>query len=306
MTTTSSNGHVESLEDAAEAMAPPHSRQAEEAVLGAVLKHGLAVADVAATLKPEHFYDPRYRHVYAAMFALFDRGEQIDYHTLAEELVRQGRFGRTDGLLLLSEIDLATPSASHIVHYAGIVVEHATRRRYISAAQRVAELAWDVGRELETVRQRAEALILGAASDTVGRKVAFRPEEWTANLLDFFGQSRTGGLAGVSTGLKDLDAMTLGLSKGWLYLLGARTGTGKTAIAGQVALHVGEQHGPVVFVSMELTEVDLAVRFVSVLTNIPKERRLGPRPVLRRDAPPGHPRQGAGRTDRPQEAAAGG
>jgi replicative DNA helicase len=75
----------------------------------------------------------------------------------------------------------------------------------------------------------------------------------------------------VSTGLRDLDTMTLGLSKGWLYLLGARTGTGKTAIAGQVALHVGERHGPVVFVSMELSDVDLAVRFVSVLTNIPKE-----------------------------------
>ena len=70
MTASSTNGHVNSLAEAAEAMAPPHSRQAEEAVLGSVLKNGLAIADVAAVLKPEHFYDRRYRRVYAAMYAL--------------------------------------------------------------------------------------------------------------------------------------------------------------------------------------------------------------------------------------------
>ncbi|MBV9358459.1 MAG: AAA family ATPase, partial [Chloroflexi bacterium] len=64
-----------------------------------------------------------------------------------------------------------------------------------------------------------------------------------------------------------MDTLTLGL-----YLLAASTGTGKTAIAGQIALHVAEHHGPVVFVSMELTDVDLGVRLVSVLTNIKKER----------------------------------
>jgi replicative DNA helicase len=63
----------------------------------------------------------------------------------------------------------------------------------------------------------------------------------------------------------------LGLSPG-LYLLAASTGTGKTALAGQIALHVAETHGPVIFVSMELTDVDLGVRLVSVITNIRKER----------------------------------
>jgi replicative DNA helicase len=89
--------------------------------------------------------------------------------------------------------------------------------------------------------------------------------------MEYLGQARTSGLAGVSTGLRDLDTMTLGLSPG-LYLVAAATGTGKTAIAGQIALHVAEHHGPVVFVSMELTDVDLAVRLVSVITNIPKEQ----------------------------------
>ena len=183
----------------------------------------------------------------------------------------QGTYESSGGLLYLSELNLATPSAAHIEHYARIVLEHAVRRRYISAAQQVAELAWNRRRDLDTVKQRAEALVLGASSDTLSRRAVLPPSEWTEHLMDYLGQARTGGLAGVSTGLRDLDTMTLGLSPG-LYLVAAATGTGKTAIAGQIALHVAEHHGPVVFVSMELTDVDLAVRLVSVITNIPKEQ----------------------------------
>lgn len=132
-------------------------------------------------------------------------------------------------------------------------------------------MAWNQRQDLIAVKQRAEALILGASSDTLSRRAVLPPSEWTGHLMDYLSQARVGGLAGVSTGLHDLDAMTLGLSPG-LYLVAAATGTGKTALAGQIALHVAEHHAPVVFVSMELTDVDLAVRLVSVITNITKEQ----------------------------------
>jgi replicative DNA helicase len=270
--TTSPPAALETPADERDPSLPPHSPQAEEAVLGSILKDGHAIVDVAPFLKPEHFYVPRYRHGYAAIAALFDRGERIDYTTIAEELRRQGTYAAAGGLLFLAAVNLGTPTAAHIEHYARIVVEHAVRRRYISAAQTVAELAWDVRRDLGTVKDRAEALVLGAASDTLSRKMLFRPGEWTASLMTYLSEAQTDGLAGVSTGLRDLDRMTLGLSKGWLYLLGARPGTGKTGLAGQIALHVGQHHGPVAFVSMELNEKDLGVRFLSVLTNIAKER----------------------------------
>ncbi len=250
---------------------PPQSRQAEEAVLGSVLKNGAAIADVVPFLKPHHFYDSRNCHVYAAMAALFERATPIDYHTIAEELIRQGTYDSSGGLPYLAEVNLATPSAAYIEHYARIVLEHAIRRRYIQAAQEIAELAWYRRRDLDAVRHRAEALVLAAASDSVGRRAALAPAQWTEHLIDYLGQTRSGGLAGISTGLRDLDTMTLGLSPG-LYLLAAATGTGKTALAGQIALHVSERHGPVVFVSMELSDVDLAVRMVSVITNVKKER----------------------------------
>jgi replicative DNA helicase len=250
---------------------PPHSAQAEEAVIGSVLKRGLALADVLPFLKPHHFYAARNRHIYAAMATLFERATAIDYHTIAEELERQGTYEQAGGLAYLSELDLSTPSTAHIEHYARIVLEHAVRRRYISAAQQVAELAWNRRKDLATVKLRAEALVLGASSETLSRREVVPPAEWTEHLMDYLGQARTGGLAGVSTGLRDLDTITLGMTPG-LYLLAAATGTGKTAITGQIALHVAEHHGPVVFVSMELSDVDLAVRLVSVITNIRKEQ----------------------------------
>jgi replicative DNA helicase len=260
------------LEEAEElALVPPHSTQAEEAVLGSILKRGLAIADILTFLKPHHFYERRHEHIYTAMAALFERAAAIDYHTIAEELTHQGTYESAGGLLYLSELSLMTPSAAHIEHYAHIVLEHAVRRRYISAGQQVAELAWNQRKDLNTVKQRAEALVLGASSDTLSRRAVLPASEWTEHLLEYLGQARTDGLAGVSTGLRDLDTLTLGLSTG-LYLLAASTGTGKTAIAGQIALHVAEKHGPVIFVSMELTDVDLAVRLVSVITNIPKEQ----------------------------------
>jgi len=248
---------------------PPHSAQAEEAVLGSILKNRQALADVAAWLKPSDFYAARNRHVYAALHALFERGWKIDYHLLAEELTRQGTYEAAAGLL--SELNLATPSAAHVEHYGQIVLERARRRGYISAAEAQAALAWNVRLDLETVKQRSEALVLAVSADTLGRKLLFSPSEWAPDLLEYLGEARRNGLAGVSTGLQEVDRLTLGLSKGWLYLLGARTGTGKTQLCGQVAVHVGEHHGPVAFVSMELTKEDLGVRFVAGMTNIRKE-----------------------------------
>jgi replicative DNA helicase len=110
-------------------------------------------------------------------------------------------------------------AAMHALFDRGSKIDyHAVRRRYISAGQQVAVLAWNQRKELETVKQRAEALILGAGADALGRKMLFSPAEWAPALLDYLGTARGGGLAGVSTGLVDIHRLMLGLSKGWLYL----------------------------------------------------------------------------------------
>src|SRR5689334_14970072 len=80
------HAEVLDLEEARTSSLPPHSLQAEEAVLGSVLKNPLAITEVLPFLKPQHFYKQQNRHVYAAMAALFERAAAIDFHTIAEEL----------------------------------------------------------------------------------------------------------------------------------------------------------------------------------------------------------------------------
>ena len=93
-----------------------------------MLKNPLAITEVAPFLKSQHFYKAQNRHVYAAMEALFDRAAAIDYHTIAEELTRNGTCESAGGLMYLSEVNLATPSAAHIEYYARIVVSSPSRR----------------------------------------------------------------------------------------------------------------------------------------------------------------------------------
>jgi replicative DNA helicase len=140
----------------------PHSKDAEEAVLGSVFTNPLALGDVVTFLKPHDFYRPAYRHVYAALLALFERGAGIDYHTVADALVRHGTYQAAGGVLAMSELNVATPTSAHIVHYARIVADTALRRRFVDAAQRVTELACDLRQEINGVRQRSTALMPGA------------------------------------------------------------------------------------------------------------------------------------------------
>src|SRR5437870_4008132 len=155
------------VDDDLDTSLPPHSAQAEEAVLGAVLKDGQAIATVAAWLKPGDFYSARNRHVYAAMHALFDRGSKIDYHLLAEELTRQGTYDDAGGLLYLSELNLATPSAAHIEHYGHIVADHYVRRRAISVAHTITEQAWRARDPVDELLARSQSAVLGL-SDAAG------------------------------------------------------------------------------------------------------------------------------------------
>ena len=114
---------------------PPHDEQAEQAVLGSILKNPRAFHEIADLLGPEAFYDLRNRLVFAAMHSLVHQDIAVDYHTVSAELERQGTYERAGGLLYLTEINVATPSAAHVEHYGRIVADHAVQRRTIESTR---------------------------------------------------------------------------------------------------------------------------------------------------------------------------
>src|SRR6266571_3697987 len=96
---------------------PPHDPQAEQAVLGSILKNPRSIHQIVDRLIPASFYDLRHGLIFGAALTLVHQEIAVDYHTLASEMQRQGTYERAGGLLYLSDINLATPSAAHIEHY---------------------------------------------------------------------------------------------------------------------------------------------------------------------------------------------
>jgi replicative DNA helicase len=254
-------------------IAPPHDDQAEAAVLGSVLKNPRAIHEIADLLVPEAFYKTENRLIFMAMTSLVRRDVAIDYTTISTELERQGTYERAGGLLYLSEVNLAIPSAAHIEHYAGIVVDHYTRRCGIETAQTMAEQFWRARDPVDDVLARSQAAVLGLSDLAGPRANSTTAADAINRWMDTFDDPRAlndrgDRVVGHSTSLRCLDKITLGLQPARLYLLAASTSVGKSQVAQQVALHVARKHGPVLMVSLEMSAHELTGRAIAQETGI--------------------------------------
>jgi replicative DNA helicase len=255
---------------------PPNDFQAEQAVLGSLLKNPRSIHQIADLLVPEAFYEVRNRAIYAAALALVHQDIAVDYHSLGSELQRQGMYERAGGMLYLSEINLATPTAAHIEHYAQRVADQYVRRQAISAHQTCTEVAWRGQVPVDEMLAQAQAAILGLSDQAGVRVKSSTAAESIDRWLEGFDQERAENdrgdkIVGCSTGLRCLDKITLGLQRARLYLLSAYTSVGKSQLAHQVALHVARHHGPVLMASLEMSDLELTARAIAMETGIPAE-----------------------------------
>lgn len=254
----------------------PHSLQAERAVIGSVLKNPRAIHQIIDQLVPLAFYDRRHQLIWAAALSLVHRDTAVDYTTLCEELERQGTYERAGGLLYVSEINLATPSAAHIEHYGQIVADHHVRRLAIGVHQDGAAIAWRANVPVDDMLAMAQAAVLGLSDQAGTRVKSSTAGESIDRWLEGFGGERPANeqgdkIVGCSTGLRSLDKITLGLQPARLYLVAASTSVGKSQIAHQVALHVARHHGPVLMASLEMSDQELTARAIAMETGIPAE-----------------------------------
>ena len=135
---------------------PPHSREAEESVIGAVLLSEDAVNEVMDRIHPEDFYIPAHQAIFESMRELFDTSQAIDAVTVSESLRRRGELEKIGGIQYLTRLVDIVPSTSNIIYFAGIVEEHAKRRELIRAGATVTEFAFNIDDEIASVLDRAE------------------------------------------------------------------------------------------------------------------------------------------------------
>lgn len=250
--------------DKADVRVPPHSIDAEESVLGAMLLDRDAVIAVAEFLTPEDFYDERLREIYKACLDLYEDRVQIDALTVADRLKRRKSLKDVGGAAVLAELANKVPTAAHVEHYGRIVKDTATKRTLMAAASRLVEISMDEGLSAGEVLDKAESEVFSLGQRSSAK--AFTSVKDT--LADSFDRldklHKSGaGIRGVPTGFADLDDALAGMQKSNLLILAARPGVGKTYLALNIAQNVSvKDKRPVGFFSLEMSREELVDRLL--------------------------------------------
>ena len=245
---------------------PPHSREAEQSVLGAILLSRTATNQVMERLEADDFYEPINGLVFEAARRLFDESRAIDVLTLAEELRRTNSLEKIGGHERLADLSQSVPNISHADRYAGIVAEHAQRRRLIEVSQRVTDLAMNLDRTTDTVIDQAERMMLEVNDESV--EDGLQPVK---NLMQsVFEEIENQGdrLPGLPTGLKDLDGRLMGLRPGTFVVVAGRPSMGKSAFAQTLASNTAEAGGVVALFSLEMSKEEVLTRLLSMVGEV--------------------------------------
>lgn len=272
------NGYSTEPSTAVPLKSVPANIEAERAVLGALMIDPDAIVKVANFLRAQDFYRERHGWIYDAMTALNERHEPLDFVTLNDELERRGQLEDVGGPAYLTDLISTTPTAIYVDHYARIVERTAVLRRLISAAGKIAELAYDESQDVDEVVDRAEQIVFGISESRIHRDLtpirAIISD--VVERIDFLTRNRD-TLMGVPTGFTLLDRLLGGLQKSDLIILAARPGMGKSSLALSVALNASRRNNARVAVfSLEMSNEQLVQRLLSMETAIDSHRlRMG-------------------------------
>ncbi len=255
-------------------VAPPHSIEAEQSVLGAMLlsdrTHYAFVIEEG--LKVEDFYRERHREVYESMLALFTAGESIDVLTVTEHLRSRGRLDAAGGQAEIDTLTAAVPAVGNLRQYAQIVRDRALLRRLLAASYEIQAHVHGHEAPPRELVEWAERAVLEVAHDDrqkdfrrVGEVLHAEVRKWQE--LSAEGRS----LTGTPSGFADLDTITGGFQPGNLIIIAARPSMGKSALVTNMAENVAlnkDHRRPVALFSLEMSEAELAQRFIASQASI--------------------------------------
>jgi len=252
---------------------PPHSLEAEQAVLGGLLLASGSWDRVADLLVEEDFYREDHRLIFRAIYELHEQSRPADAVTVTEWFEANGKVDRIDGGSYIGQLVNSTPSAANIVAYAEIVREKSILRSLIEVGTEIAAGAFGSdGRDSLELLEMAERLIFAIADKGNRRGAGFVSIQETISAVISRIQDLAeyeGEITGVSTGFKEFDQMTAGLQKSDLIIVAGRPAMGKTSFAMNMAEHAAIKHGvPVAVFSMEMSSLQLVLRLFASLGQI--------------------------------------
>lgn len=244
----------------------PHSVEAEQALLGAILLSGDALDRVAGFLESQHFYDPLHARIYEAVRATTAAGRLADIRTLAPQF--SAEMPLTDTLTVPQYLGRLAANATTIVNareYGRAIYDLAKRRELYALGQQMMAAALDASEATpDALIERTEAALYRIAEKGSGERSTVTLAEAGSAVIEMANAAyqRGGGLAGLSTGFSALDDLLGGMEPGTFIVLGGRPSMGKSALAFAIGYNVAAAGVPVGVYSLEMTNQQVAMRFV--------------------------------------------
>ncbi|WP_091204592.1 replicative DNA helicase [Oribacterium sp. WCC10] len=244
----------------------PHSQEAEQSVIGAMLRDKDAVSTASEMLIPDDFYQKQYSLMFDAMQDLYNHDQPVDIVTLSEKLKSNNVPAEVYDISVIRDIVMAVPTSANVRSYCNIVKEKSILRRLIKVNEEIANMCYAGDEEVDDILGQTEQKIFklletrntgeSESIATVALKVLDNIQEAAKN---------GGQVTGVSTGFYDLDYKTAGLQKSDLILVAARPSMGKTAFVLNILDTVGvRQHKPCMIFSLEMSREQLVNRMLSM------------------------------------------
>lgn len=249
---------------------PPHSVECEQSVLGALLLDNTAWDRVADVVGELDFYRADHRLIYRHISKLIGTSRPADVITVSESLESTRELESVGGMTYLSALSENTPSSANIGHYGAIVRERAVLRRLAAACAEIGDMVYNPqGKEASAILDEAESRILAVADLAAGNRSGgfVAPPPILSAVIEsidmHYNRDDPSDVIGVPSGFADLDALTCGFGPGDLIILAARPSMGKTAMALNMAAHVGiNAKLPVGVFSMEMPKEALMLRMM--------------------------------------------
>ena len=243
---------------------PPHSMEAEQAVLGGVFLKPDSLFTIVDMLTPEDFYFPAHRVIFAAFIELFQKSAPIDFITVPEHLKSQSLLEEAGGASYLVDLSRGIISAANAEYYAGLVREKAMLRHLIVSCADIIGQCYDPSRDVKELLNDSEQSIFAVSQRSTGKSYKDAGELTRQVFDDLHARaSRHELTTGVPTGYTRLDHMTAGLQPSDLIILAARPSMGKTAFALNIAMRAAIRGGvPVVIYSLEMSMQQLIMRML--------------------------------------------
>ena len=245
---------------------PPHSIEAEQSVIGALLLDN-TVFDKLGELRPDEFYNDGHRTIFEAMLSAWNAGHTFDAVTVCETLREIGKLDHVGGLAYIGALQNAVPTAANAGRYAKIVSDRAKLRGLAAVGTEVAELGFKTDKGADEAIAEAQTRIADLAER--GTTTGFVPfAEALAVAADRSTDASKRSLQGLMPN-GDLERIMGGCEPGSLIIVAARPSVGKTVFGEQATRMAARARYHSAFFSLEMPAEQLAMRSISAYSNVP-------------------------------------